>query len=141
MPGKGPDRETDPETTYAANLARYVEEARAAGAKPILVTSLTRRRFGKDDRVDSDLYPYANVVKRVAAEKRVPLIDLHALSIAVIDRMGRGASDELGKLKADGKGGQEMDYTHLGAKGSEVFGRVVADELRKIEPELAAYVK
>jgi lysophospholipase L1-like esterase len=141
MPGKGPDRETDPETTYAANIARYVEEARAAGAKPILVTSLTRRRFGKDDRVDSDLFPYANVVKRVAAEKRVPLIDLHALSIAVVDKMGRGASDELGKMKSDGKGGREMDYTHLGEKGSEVFGRVVADELRRIEPALSAHVK
>jgi lysophospholipase L1-like esterase len=141
MPGKGPERETDPETTYAANIARYVDEARAAGAKPILVTSLTRRRFGKDDRIDSDLFPYANAVKRVAAEKRVPLIDLHALSIALVDQMGRKASDELGKMKSDGKGGQEMDYTHLGERGSEVFGRVVADELRKVEPALAAYVK
>jgi polygalacturonase/lysophospholipase L1-like esterase len=141
MPGKGPDRETDPETTYAANIARYVDEARAAGSKPVLVTSLTRRRFGRDDRVDSDLHPYADVVKRLAAEKRVPLIDLHALSIALVDRMGRGASDELGKLKSDGKGGQEMDYTHLGGKGSDVFGKVVAEELRKIVPALAASVR
>jgi polygalacturonase/lysophospholipase L1-like esterase len=141
MPGKGPERETDPDTTYAANMARYVDEARAAGAKPILVTSLTRRRFGKDDKIDSDLFPYANAVKRVAAEKRVPLIDLHALSIALIDSMGRAKSDELGKMKPDGKGGQEMDYTHLGEHGSQVFGRVVADELRKVEPALAAVIK
>ncbi|HEX8560765.1 MAG TPA: glycosyl hydrolase family 28 protein [Pyrinomonadaceae bacterium] len=141
VPGKGPERETDPATTYAANIARYVDEARAAGAKPVLVTSLTRRRFGKDDRVDSDLFAYADAVKRVAAEKRAPLIDLHALSIALVDRMGRRASDELGKMKSDGKGGQEMDYTHLGARGSEVFGRVVADELRRVEPALAAFVK
>jgi pectinesterase len=141
MPGKGPERETDPETTYAANIARYVDEARAAGSKPVLVTSLTRRRFGKDDKINSDLFPYADVVKRLAAEKRVPLIDLHALSIALVDRMGRGASDELGKMKADGKGGQEMDYTHLGERGSLVFGRVVAEELRRVEPALAAYVK
>ncbi len=141
MPGKGPERETDPATTYAANMARYVDEARAAGAKPILVTSLTRRRFGKDDKIDSDLFPYADAVKRVAAEKRVPVIDLHALSIALIDGMGRKASDGLGKMKSDGKGGQEMDYTHLGERGSEVFGRVVAEELKKVEPALAAYVK
>ncbi|HEX7955343.1 MAG TPA: glycosyl hydrolase family 28 protein [Pyrinomonadaceae bacterium] len=141
MPGKGPERETDPATTYAANITRYVDEARAAGVKPVLVTSLTRRRFGKDDRVNSDLHPYADAVKRVAAEKGVPLIDLHALSIALVDRMGRKASDELGKMKADGKGGQEMDYTHLGQKGGEVFGRVVAEELRKVEPALAAYIK
>src|SRR3954451_14965237 len=41
QPGKGPERETDPKTTYRENLARFVDEARAAGAKPILVTSLT----------------------------------------------------------------------------------------------------
>ena len=141
MPGKGPERETDPDTTYAANMTRYVEEARAAGAKPILITSLTRRRFGKDDRVDSDLSPYANAVKRVASEKHVPLIDLHALSIALVNEMGRAKSDELGKMKSDGKGGREMDYTHLGERGSEVFGRIVADELRKVEPALAAVIK
>jgi len=141
MPGKGPERETDPDTTYAANMTRYVEEARAAGAKPVLITSLTRRRFGKDDKVDSDLFAYANAVKRVASEKHVPLIDLHALSIALVNEMGRAKSDELGKMKPDGKGGREMDYTHLGERGSEVFGRIVADELRKVEPALAAVIK
>jgi polygalacturonase/lysophospholipase L1-like esterase len=141
MPGKGPERETDPKTTYHEFMARYVEEARAAGARPVLVTSLTRRRFGKDDRVDSDLAVYADAVKRLAAEKHVPLIDLHALSIALIDSLGRAKSDELGKLKPDGKGGQEMDYTHLGERGSEVLGKVVADELRRVVPELAAYVR
>src|SRR5205085_1137739 len=37
MPGKGPERETDPKTTYPENLARFVDEARAIGAVPILV--------------------------------------------------------------------------------------------------------
>src|SRR6185369_3967647 len=30
-PGKGPERETDPRTTFRGNMARYVDEARAAG--------------------------------------------------------------------------------------------------------------
>jgi polygalacturonase len=141
MPGKGPERETDPETTYTQYMTRYVTEARARGAKPILLTSLTRRRFGKDDKISSDLTPYADAVKKVAAQMRVPLIDLHALSIALIDSMGRKASDALGKMKPDGKGGEEMDYTHLGEKGSQLIGKLVADELRKAAPELAAYVR
>src|SRR3954464_5867211 len=33
MPGKGPERETDPKTTYRENLARFIDEARAAGAR------------------------------------------------------------------------------------------------------------
>jgi len=141
MPGKGPERETDPQTTYRQYMTRYVAEARAAGARPVLVTSLTRRRFGKDDRINSDLTAYTEAVKKVAAETATPLIDLHALSIALIDSMGRKASDALGKMKPDGKGGEEMDYTHLGEKGSEVIGKVVAEELRKVAPELARYVR
>src|SRR5215813_1991605 len=32
QPGKGADRETNAATTYRANLARYIDEAAAAGA-------------------------------------------------------------------------------------------------------------
>ena len=140
MPGKGPERETDPQTTYSEYLKRYVDEARLSGAKPILITSLTRRRF-KNGKIDSDLFPYADAAKRVAAEKQVPLIDLHRLSINLIDSLGQKESDRLGKMKPDGKGGEEMDYTHLGEKGSEAIGKLVADELRRVEPELAAYIR
>src|SRR5947199_2443692 len=42
-PGKGPERETDARTTFRDNIARYAAEARAAGAKPVLVTSIVRR--------------------------------------------------------------------------------------------------
>ena len=45
QPGKGPERETDPATTFPANMARYVDEVRGIGATPILVTSLVRRTF------------------------------------------------------------------------------------------------
>jgi lysophospholipase L1-like esterase len=140
MPGKGPERETDPQTTYTEFMTRYVDEARAGGAKPILVTSLTRRRF-KNGKIDSDLWPYVDAVKKIAAEKRVPLIDLHRLSIDLIDSMGQKESDRLGKMKPDGHGGEEMDYTHLGEVGSEMIGKLVADELRRVEPELVADIK
>ena len=48
-PGKGLARETDAATTYAQNMARYVDDVRAIGAIPILVTSLVRRNFDPID--------------------------------------------------------------------------------------------
>ena len=33
------------------------------------------------------------------------------------------------------------DRTHLSAKGSEVFGALVADELKQAEPALAPYLR
>ena len=92
QPGKGPERETDPGTTYREFLARYVDEARAIGARPILVTSLTRRHFTPEGKIRSDLGPYAEAVKAVAAEKKVPVIDLHARSIELLERLGPQAA-------------------------------------------------
>src|SRR5437763_10007684 len=72
QPGKGPERETDPKTTYRANLIRYIDEARAIGAKPVLVTSIVRRNFDENGKIKRDpLVGYAQAVRSVAAEKHV----------------------------------------------------------------------
>ena len=137
QPGKGPDRETDPATTYRQNMARYVDEARAAGARPVIVTSLARRQFGPDGRIASDLGAYVEAAKAVAADRRVTLVDLHALGIVVLDRAGPDAAAELGIVKEDGT----LDRTHLSPAGSDLFGAIVADELRRLVPELGPFIR
>lgn len=141
QPGKGPERETDPDTTYQEFLARYVADARRAGAKPVLVTSLARRRFGPDGKLHSDLGAYAEAMRRVAEREKVPLVDLHALSLKLLNEVGPSGADRLGKMKPDGKGGEVMDYTHLGPEGSAVFGAMVAAELSRVVPALAPYIR
>ncbi|HEY3053224.1 MAG TPA: glycoside hydrolase family 88 protein, partial [Thermoanaerobaculia bacterium] len=136
VPGKGLDRETDL-PAFRANMARYVDETRAAGAKPILVTPLTRRYFTSEGRIKSDLEGYAEATRQVAAEKKVPLMDLHAKSIELLDRLGSAISPALGPLKTDGT----LDKTHLNAAGSAMFGALVARELREVVPELAPFVR
>jgi pectinesterase len=141
QPGKGPERETDPGTTYREFLARYVDEARAIGARPILITSLARRHFTPEGKIRSDLGPYADAVKVVAAEKKVPFIDLHTRSIALLERLGPQASAEFDpKPKDDGKAAGP-DRTHLSPTGSAVFGTLVAEDLVKVDPALAPYFK
>ncbi len=93
MPGKRPHRETDPETTYRANLLLFVKEARAIGTRPILVTSMARRIFDKE-KIRGELRPYAEAMKKVAAEENVPLVDLFARSIELLEKLGPTASDE-----------------------------------------------
>ncbi len=134
QPGKGPKRETDPDTTYAANLARYVDEVRQIGGQPVLVTSLTRRNFHRKhrDRIDSTLWPYVDATKRVASLKQVPLIDLHARSIALCEELGPEKCRELNPFDAK----NQADTTHLHKAGSLVFARLVVEELRKVVPKL-----
>ena len=116
-------------------MARYVDEARAAGAEPILVTSLARRTF-VGDRIESTLTPYVDAVKKLAAEKHVPLVDLHARSIAQLETMGPAGAAIFDPPPKDGV----ADHTHLNAKGSEMVAALVADELRRAVPVLAAHL-
>jgi pectinesterase len=135
QPGKGPARETDPNTSFAANLARYVDDVRAIGAEPILVTALTRRDFRPDGsgRLADTLGPYVEAARKVAAEKHVPLIDLHARSTELCERLGPQKCAALNPRKADGT----PDTTHLDAGGSVLFARLVAEDLRRLVPRLA----
>jgi pectinesterase len=137
-PGKGPDRETDPSTTYTQNLERYVDEARSIGAKPVLVTSLTRRIFDKSSgKLAPNLVPYVEAMKKVAAERKVPLVDLHALSVEYCEKIG---AEETAKFNPTGKNGKP-DTTHLNAEARVIFAGIVVDELRKVVPELAPYLR
>jgi len=130
MPGKGPNRETDPKTTYPENMSRYVDEARAIGAVPILVTSMARRTFD-NGKIRGELKPWADAAKKVASEKKVPLVDLFTRSIAMLEKMGPTEAAVF-----DPKG-DKPDHTHLGEEGGKIMAGVVADELRKAEPSLA----
>jgi pectinesterase len=129
QPGKGPERETDPATTYRAHLSRFVDEARAAGATPVLLTPLSRRTWGDDARIRSTLEPYAAAVRDVAAGKKTALIDLHARSIDAYESMGAAAAETISPR--DDKG---VDHTHLNEIGATYFGALVADELRRVVP-------
>jgi lysophospholipase L1-like esterase len=138
QPGKGPNRETDPETTYRANLIRFVDDARASGAKPVLVTSMVRRTFQPDKQhLRVDLEPYVNAMKRVAEEKKVPLVDLHARSHELIEKLGPSG---IAEMEPEGKTPGTHDGTHLTEKGGEMIAPLVADEVRKVAPELGAHL-
>jgi len=136
-PGKGPDRETDPATTYPQNLARFVDEVRAIGGKPVLVTSMTRRMFDASakNKLKPSLVPYVAAMKKVAKEKNVPLVDLHASSVVLCEKIGQKETEKFNPVK-DGK----QDTTHLNAGARVVFARLVVADLRQVVPELAPYL-
>jgi lysophospholipase L1-like esterase len=126
---------------YEQNLRQFVNEARAAGIHPILVTPLTRRYFGPDGKIHSDLLAHADTMKRVATSMQVPLIDLQSESIAYLDKIGPTEGQALGITKKDTDGRTIPDKTHLNWQGSYVFGRMVAVDLGKTAPVLAKYIR
>jgi lysophospholipase L1-like esterase len=137
--GKGPARETDPETTYAAYIRRYIRDTRAIGAVPIVVTSLSRRNY-QDGKLIEDLNDYAAAAKRVAAEEDVTLVDLNAMSTKLLEKMTQEEADQFDAVSHEDQsaenGKSRLDRTHLNAKGQALFGRMVADSLVRMQVEL-----
>jgi len=136
-PGK-PGRSTTLDE-YRGNMNRYVDDARAKGAVPVLVTSLVRRRF--DDpaapgRIVSSLDTRAEVVREIARTKKVPLVELHDRSLALCERLGAAGCEVLSPRTEGGS----VDTTHLNPAGAKVFGALVADELRRVVPELESRI-
>jgi len=130
QPGK-PGRSTDLATEFGPNMAGYVKEVKAAGGEVVLLTPLTRRAF-KNGELDADLRPWAEAVINVGAEQGVPVLDLNAISHAVVAAMGQPAADTLAEAPP------RFDRTHLGPKGAELFSGQVMEGLLKLKPELAA---
>ncbi len=140
-PGK-PGRSTDM-PTFVSNMVSYVEEARAVGATPVLVTPLTRRQWDKEHpgKIKSSLAPYADEVRKIAAEKNVPLVDLQASSIALCESLGPEKCLEFSPTKTNSDGTAGYDGTHLKGVGYVMFARLVVEDLRKAVPALAPVLR
>jgi lysophospholipase L1-like esterase len=146
-----PALHTDPDTTFAANLHRYIADVRAIGAVPVLVTSLSRRNY-KDGVLLEDLTAYADATRKVGADEHITVVDLNQMSVAMLKRMTQEQADKFDKgvdpetgaampapadaHTPDSGGAAPLDRTHLNPYAQKVFGRMVADAIVKTQVEL-----
>ena len=134
----GTNRSTDRETEFPKYMRQFVEEARGAGMKPVLVTPLVRRQFQQDGKIQSSLARHAEIVRGIAKEMSVPLLELHDRSLAVCNAIGKDACVALLSTEKPAGG---FDGTHLTPAGATLMGAIVADELKRAVPELAGYIR
>jgi lysophospholipase L1-like esterase len=154
QPGK-PGRSTDLVTQFPANMARYATEAMQLGGVPVLVTPLTRRSFNGPYLKD-DLAPWSAATRKVAQELHVTLLDLNTQSANAVQQMGQEEADTLAMepppkaiapampgaaAEPQGTPKSTFDRTHVGQKGAELFSGMVARELVRLIPPVAASLK
>ncbi len=157
QPGK-PGRSTDLVTDFPANMARYAREVKQLGGVPVLVTPLTRRSF-KGAYLKDDLAPWSSATRKVAQEQKVALLDLNSFSADAVQQLGQQEADTLAMApppnktaapsapaSAPASAGTEpqgtpksaFDRTHVGPKGAALFSGMVARELVRLLPSVAA---
>jgi len=138
-----PERYTTIEQ-YKANLHRFLDVAKAAGAKAVILTPVARRDFR--DGVEQPSFPaYADAARAVAKDTRTPLIDLGKTSQAWIQAAGPEASKAYylhyeGAAGAPGFPKGVSDDTHFSEMGARRVADLVAVGLKATRLPIAKRV-
>lgn len=120
-----PKRFTTPAGTYRANLLQMVNAARGKGAVPVLVTSPHRVLFDEAGAPTQELLPYVNAVRALAADEGIALIDLYAMSGALLAALGQ--ADAAWVTATD-----REDFAHFTVFGARVIASFVGSQLARI---------
>ena len=134
------DRYTPPDQ-FKANLVRFVEETRAAGAHPILCTPIVRRRFDSTGTFYDVHGEYPGLTRSVAQQLSVPLVDMHRSSERLVRELGAEGSKQLFlhippgvyETLPDGR----RDDTHFSDFGAWWMARLFVDDLRTLDLPIA----
>lgn len=139
------DSHVEPFTSYKEYLKLFIMEARTRKAKPVLVTSMHRRRFNENGEIINTLSDYPDAMRQLAKEEQVPLIDLNAMSREFYEAMGPEESKKaFVHYPAGTFPGQEeelKDDTHFSTYGAYELARCIVEGIRQSNPELAHYLR
>lgn len=125
----GRPESTDAGTDFQDYLRQYIDDARATGGTPILVTPVQRRTYASNGELNNSLLPYANAMKAVASDKRVAVIDLNSSSGTFYEQLGTAANETVSNAP--------NDRTHFNEEGARMMAHLVVQELTQLEPRLA----
>ena len=140
-----PTRFTEPGGEFRANLKRFVREIRARGGHPVLATPIVRRRFDEGGTFVDSHGDYPRVVRAVAAEEGVPLLEMEDVTRTLVQGYGVERSRSLylhfergeHPLLPDGL----HDDTHLSELGARLVAELAAREMARAHLPFARYLK
>ncbi|MES2274924.1 MAG: rhamnogalacturonan acetylesterase [Bacteroidota bacterium] len=129
------------EVQFHDNLLRFVNETRAKQAVPVLITPVARRKFDASGKIVGTHDVYSEIIRKLAADQNVPLIDLDKESQAMLQNFGVENSKFLYNYLQpgenpnypDGRG----DDTHFSEFGARKMAQMVLADIRSLKLELA----
>jgi len=130
---------------YKDLMRKFIADARAKGATPMLVTAMNRRNFDDAGKIRMTLGDYPQATRDLAAEEKVGLIDLNAMSKTLFEAMGPD-----GTLKAfvhypagtfPGQDAELKDDTHFNAYGAYELARAIVQAIRDQHLPLEQYLR
>jgi len=129
---------------YKKLLVAYIAQTRVKGATPVLVTPMNRRTFDDSGHITNSFGPYPDAVREVAAQQKVALIDLNAMSKTLFEAMGpEGTLKAFMHYPAGSFPGQTAaisDDTHFNSYGAYELARCIVHGIREANLPLTKFL-
>ena len=122
---------------YSKRLSDYVRLSQDAGAKVVVLSSVTRRTMTAEGKIrprvidDRTLADYAKAAREVAQSFTIPFIDLNAITIEHHNRIGPEATATYNF--------NPKDKTHFSPEGARQTADLLITELHSMTPELTKH--
>jgi lysophospholipase L1-like esterase len=134
-------KSSTPVKDFRANLIRFISETRAKGAFPLLFTPVARRSFDDSGRIRETHGEYSAVVLNVAAQYKVPCIDLNGKAQKLYQSLGPENSKFYFNYLAAGENPHypngNIDDTHFNELGARIIAELALAGIRDLKLELA----
>ncbi len=114
--------------TYGWYMRKYIDETKAKGAFPVMLTP-TVRNIWKDGQIEKDM-GYYSYVNQIAAQEKIPVADMASLEAARLQQLGQEQTALLFPI----------DHTHTSSQGAALNAADVAEAIRRTESPLAKYL-
>ncbi|WHY02784.1 rhamnogalacturonan acetylesterase [Neobacillus sp. DY30] len=140
-----PERGTLPYGDYQENLGQFIQVAFRKNAYPLLLTSVTRRKFEEDkiDYMSVGEYPQAMI--QFAEKNHVPVIDIHRITTEFIGKIG---NEESKKYYLHLPPGQSENYpegiidnTHFNEEGAKKVAQLIIEAIQQSDLPLRNLLK
>ena len=141
------NRYSDPETTYRDYLRGFINDVKAKGAIPVLLTATPCCRFDKKGVMynASTHHKYNTGTRKVAKETGVDFVDHNKLIVAKLAPLGK---EEAGKYYMNLQPGEfpaypdgKKDDTHFRDTGAELAAKLFVENAKAQELEIAELFK
>ena len=132
------------EADFKTNLVRFITESANKKAIPVLITPVARRRFDTTGKIQETHEVYARIVRTVAAEQHVPLIDLDKESQELLQQLGPVTSKLLFNYLEPGQNPHypqgQHDDTHFSELGARRMAELVLHDITELRLGLADHI-
>jgi len=121
--------QTETVHTYGWYVRKMVDEAKAKGVHPMLLT-VTIRNIWTDGKIERDM-GYSAYIHQIADQEHIPVIDMATIEADRLQALGQAQTALLFPI----------DHTHTSPEGADMNAHAVVEALRVAKSPLTAYLR